>query len=216
MKLFFGKGRAVEKEIFEYLKLINSGKKIFVNGLLEYLKTNKIKRLLNASENVHSYESKADDTKRNIEHALYGKALLPEFRGDIMRLLERLDRLPNECQTVLDMIGLQNLKIPGILKEELIELIQVNALSVDKVISLTKDLFTDPKEVEKYAKKIDKLESQSDSKERELIRKIFSSKSIDKCDRLLLKELVIEIGSLSDNAEMISDMVTIINIKVKI
>ena len=216
MKLFFGKGRAVEKEIFEYLKLINSGKITFVNSLLEYLKTNKIKDLIASAENVHSYESKADDTKRNIEHALYGKALLPEFRGDIMRLLERLDRLPNECQTILDMIGLQNLIIPGILKEQLIELIQVNALSVDEVISLIRDLFTNPKEVEKYAKKIDQLESQSDSKERELIRKIFSSKSIDKCDRLLLKELVIEIGSLSDNAEMISDMVTIINIKVKI
>ena len=216
MKLFFGKGKIIEENIFQYLGFISSEKEIFVKALIDYLETGKIDELHDEIKKVHSYESKADDLRRNIEHTLYGKVLLPEFRGDIIRLLERLDNLPNECQTILYMIVTENLVIPEVLKEKIIELIQMNALSIDEVIDLIKALFNNPKEVEKYVEKIDELESKSDGNERELITKIFSSKSIDRCDRCLFKELVLEIGSISDYAERISDMATIINIKVKV
>ncbi len=216
MKMLFGKGNIVEEKILNYLGLIKSVKKIFADAFLDYLKTDRIKNLDDAVKKVHSHESKADDIRRDIEQVLYGKVLLPEFRGDIVRLLERLDRLPNECQTILYMITLQNIKIPKILKNELIELIKINSTSIDRVIEMVQDLFKNPGGVKKFTKIIDKLESQSDSRERGLIKMIFYSKSIDKSDMINLKELILKTGSLSDNAERVSDMTTIINIKVKI
>ncbi len=216
MKLFFGKGLVIQDNIIKYLELIDTVKKLFLRTFNDYLQKNNIKELMDATQKVHSYESKADDLIRDIEKALYGKTLLPEFRGDIIRLLDRLDKIPNTCQTILFMIGTQNIKIPKVLNEKLKELIRVNIYSIDEVIKLIEILFKNPKDLEEHIKKIDMLESKSDGIERELISKIFASKSIDKCDRLLFKELVLQIGSISDYAENIFDMATIINLKVRV
>ncbi len=216
MKLFFGKGKIIEEKIFEYLELIKSQKDLFNKHIHQYLKVNKIKHSDKKIECVHDYESKADDLRLEIEHSLYGKVLLPEFRGDVIRLLERLDKLPNKCESILYMISLQNMKIPKNLKEDFKELIDINMKTFEFVFSLITALFKDPVNVEKFGDKIDKIESKSDTKEREIISKIFSSRTIDKADMILYKELVLEIGSISDYGERIADMSTIINIKVKV
>ncbi|MBU1078706.1 MAG: DUF47 family protein [Spirochaetes bacterium] len=216
MKFFFGKGKIVEENIFKYLDLIKKEKDLFTQCLEEYLKTNKLKHSAAKIGSVHSYESKADDMRREIELSMYNKALLPQFRGDIIRLLELIDKLPNKCESILYMISLQNLKIPKMLKEGFRKLIIKNAETFGAVHVLITSLFKNPKEVQAYGDKIDKIESASDAIERELISAMFSSKTIDKCDRILLKELVLEIGSISDYGEHIADMATIIHIKVKV
>ncbi len=216
MKLFFGKGKKVEENIFKYLELIKQEKDLFIKLVNECIKTDKLKHTVKEITSVHSYESQADDLRREIEHSLYGKALLPEFRGDIIRLLEKLDKLPNKCESILYMMSLQKLKIPNKLKLDFKELIKINTKTIDEVNHLITALFKNPKEVQIYNDILDKIESVSDTKEREMILKIFSSRTIHKCDRILLKELVLEIGSISDYGEQIADMATIINIKIKV
>jgi len=216
MKLLFGKGMAIQDNIFKYLDLIKKTRDRFFEIITNYLKDNKVKQLLEETRKVHSLESKADDLIRDIEKALYSKILLPEFRGDIIQLLNILDKIPNECQTILYMIGTQNLKIPSVLKNKVSELIEVNLKAIDEVIALNKMLFENPKGVEKHVKEIDSLESHSDAVERELIIQIFSTKSIEKYEKLLLKELIVHIGSLSDYPENTYDMVTIINLKTRV
>jgi predicted phosphate transport protein (TIGR00153 family) len=49
---------------------------------------------------IHERESQADDLRRDIELTLYGKALLPESRGDLLGLLESFDGLPNIAETI--------------------------------------------------------------------------------------------------------------------
>ena len=49
---------------------------------------------------IHHAESQADDTRREIYVLLYGKALFPESRGDILGLLEATDKLPNAAESV--------------------------------------------------------------------------------------------------------------------
>lgn len=216
MKLVFGKGKKVEENIFNYLDVIRKEKEVFFKYISEYIQFNKLKHSKKKSTSVHFYESKADDLKRKIEIDLYSKSLLPEFRGDIIRLMERLDKLPNKCQSIIYMISLQKMKIPKKIKTSLLELVKINIKTIDEVYQLISALFRDPKRVQDYYKKIDQIESSSDKKEREIIAVIFSLDSIDKADCILLKELVLEIGSISDYGERIADMVTIINFKVRV
>ncbi len=216
MKLFFGKGQMVEDHILKYLELMNDTKLAFIKTMNIYFKQNKPQKLSAECEAIHRHESQADDLRRSIETELYAKALLPEFRADILRLLERMDKIPNTCESVVYMIDLQNIKLPKILISPIKELISVNVEAIDEVNELIHSLLKDPEKVKLYVGKIDKIESASDHRERRLIQQIFLSKSIKPFDKLLLRDLILEIGNISNHSESLSDLVTIINIKVKV
>ena len=42
--------------------------------------------------------------RREIEVMMYSKALFPESRGDILTLLETIDRVPNQAEAVVRML----------------------------------------------------------------------------------------------------------------
>ncbi len=215
MKLFIGKGKLVENNIYKYLDTIQEAKDLFKKLMENNLKGNK-KIVSKSSDKIHSFESSADDIRKDIEHLLYGKVLLPEFRRDLLNLLELIDKMPNKCESIIFMIDLQNLKVPKILKQDLLELVEINIKSIDRVVDAVKALLQKPKDLEPILDDLDKIESESDHKERDLIKKLFSSRSIDKADKILLKELILEIGSISDYGENIGDAITILNIKVRV
>jgi len=216
MKFFWGKGKKVEEEIYKFLEIVTEAKDKAHKAFLDYLKKNDIKILKKKANEVHFFEARADDIRREVEHHLYGKALLPEFRGNILSLMEAVDKLPNKCESILYMISLQNLKIPKKYVEDFQKLIKVNTEAVDASVKLIRTLFQNPSGVQAIVDEIDKLESASDKIERKMIENLFKQKKGNKCEKLLLKELILEIGSISDYAENIGDIVTIINIKMKV
>ncbi len=215
MRLFIGKGKLVEDNIYKYLDTVVGAKRLFQKLMENSLKGGK-KIVSKSSKEIHSFESSADDIRKSIEHLLYGKVLLPEFRRDVLNLLELIDKMPNKCESIIFMIDLQNLKIPKILKGDVLKLVKVNAKSIDKVVEAVRTLINKPKELDPLLDALDSIESESDHIERDLIKKLFSSRSIDKADKILLKELILEIGSISDYGENIGDAITILNIKVRV
>ncbi|MBN1898714.1 MAG: DUF47 family protein [Spirochaetes bacterium] len=216
MKLFFGKGKLLEEKIFQYLNSILETRNLFKTTVMHYFEGKLSNKFCDEVLSVHFKEARADDLRRDIEHQMYGKALLPEFRGNILSLLEEIDKLANKCESILFMINLQNLIVPSFLKENFIKLIDINMRSIDESIKLVKTLFQNPKGVTELVKVVDRTESESDHVERDIIKKLFDSRKPDKADKILLKELLLEIGSISDFGERIADMVNIINIKVKV
>jgi len=217
MKLFFGKGKKVEEKIYEYLDYVIQTKDLFYKVIMHYLEGKLKDNFFEESVySVHFKESKADDLRREIECELYGKALLPEFREDVLNLLEVLDKLPNRCESVLFMISLEGIEVPNEMKEEFKSLIKVNVRSIVQTVDLVKALLSNPENVQKYVLIIDKTESESDKIERKMISELFKKIHIEKADKILLKDLILEIGSISDFAEKISDNVNMINIKTRV
>ena len=49
-------------------------------------------------------ESSCDDYRREIELWLYERAHVPEPRGDILGLLEAIDKIPNKAESILYQI----------------------------------------------------------------------------------------------------------------
>jgi|GEM_PF-340297 len=218
MKLFFGKGKIIEDKIYEYLNDVKDTKELFNKTIKRFFngELKEHKQFIDEVISVHRKESRADDLRREIEESMYGKALLPEFRGDILRMMEALDKLPNKCESVLFMISLQNLSAPDSLKDEFVKLVDVNLESIDYAIKVVDTMFKNPSGLKEVIDKLDKIESASDKIERAMIEELFYSVKIEKCDKILLKELILEIGTISDYGEMIGDLINIINIKVKV
>jgi uncharacterized protein Yka (UPF0111/DUF47 family) len=71
------------------------------------------------------------------------------------------------------------------------------------------------KDVKDVTDLVDAAESDSDRVERDLIRDIFNSK-LDKADMILLKEIVINTGDISDRAETVKDRLILAILKRKI
>jgi uncharacterized protein Yka (UPF0111/DUF47 family) len=92
--------------------------------------------------------------------------------------------------------------------------VDVNIKAYDLVRQAVLGLFFN-QDVKDLTDLVDAVESDSDHNERELIRDIFNSK-LDKADKILLKEIVINTGDISDQAETVKDRLILAIVKRKI
>jgi predicted phosphate transport protein (TIGR00153 family) len=165
-------------------------------------------------EEVHRAESKADDLRRNIELQLYERALIPESRGDVLGLIETLDMIPGMLQSLCYQFLLEKIVFPEQFRERYLHLVDVNLKSYDLVRQAVLGLFFS-NDVKELTDLVDAMESDSDHVERDLVRDIFNCK-LEKADKILLKEIIINTGDISDQAETVKDRLILAIIKRKI
>jgi predicted phosphate transport protein (TIGR00153 family) len=166
-------------------------------------------------EEVHRSESKADDLRRTIELQLYERALIPESRGDVLGLLETMDVIPGLFQSLSYQLFLEKIVFPDQFRERYLHLVDVNIKAYNLVRQAVLGLFYS-KDVKDLTDLVDAVESDSDHIERDLIRDIFNSSKLDKADKILLKEIVINTGDISDRAETVKDRLVLAILKRKI
>jgi len=165
-----------------------------------------------AVDATHRAESQADDLRREIELTLYGKALLPESRGDILGLLETFDLMPNIAETVGFVVSYEGDVIPEELKAEYKRLVAVNVEGYRLARKAADQLMSNPKVVLHTTTEVDQKESASDTIERSLIRQAFKL-NVDAGTKLMLKEMFLLTGDISDRAQKVADRIALIAIK---
>jgi uncharacterized protein len=212
LKFIFRKQNLIESRIFKYLDALRMTQKYFCEALEICLENGVCENFDFMRGRTHKFESKADDIREEIKTLMYGKALLPESRGDIMGLLESLDEIPGVLETILQMIETQYLKIPGFIITDVRELIDVSLHSCDLLYTEVEKLLRNDQGIRDLVSQIDFDESRCDHIERQIIRTIFESE-IDPFQKLQLKELVINMGEISDHADRVSKRVNIISMK---
>ncbi|MDO9465600.1 MAG: TIGR00153 family protein [bacterium] len=212
MALFFSKTNKLLEMIEEYLEKVTECMEQARKTLFLYIEKGSCEEFDGLVTKTHMAESCSDDLRREIEISLYEKALIPESRGDILGLLETVDKIPNKAESVAFQIQIEAIRIPDEFKSELRKIININFGIFEDIKRAIRAVFKNIKEVRRITNEIDKKESSSDSMERDLIRKLFGS-DIDIGEKILLKELIIEIGSISDRAEDTADRLNIMAVK---
>ena len=163
-------------------------------------------------QQVDAAESRADDVRNAIEFQLYSKALLPEARGDILGLLEAVDRVPNWAEEVVYDIHLQRVVFPQQSVAKFQRLADMNVACFRVLHTAIETLFSDLDAVFPLTKEVDRIESEVDDLERELIAEIF-----DLEERLsyhnLLHRIIRGICDISDRAENVADRLAIVAMK---
>ncbi len=161
---------------------------------------------------THKFESKADDIREEIKTLMYGKALIPESRGDIMGLLESIDEIPRLFELILYTIKNQKLLLPPFIVPDIRELIEVSVASCDLMLKEVQALFKKTEGIREFVSKIDQNESHCDHIERRIITRIFDSDA-DPFQKLQLKELIVHMGEMADRVDRVSKRVNIISMK---
>jgi len=214
MAALWKKQKAIISEIEEYFYKVDECSEQFKKCMEEMINKGILKESRDIVRNVSHIESDADDLRRGIEHKLYEKALIPESRGDILGLLESVDRIPNMFESLCFQIYQEKLVFPPEWREKFLYLVEKNLEAYTAIKNASLGFFHN-KVVEKDLQLADTKESESDNLERELIEAIFNS-GMDKADKILLKEVVINIGNISDLALATADRLTIAVIKRRI
>jgi uncharacterized protein len=210
--LFFKKGRQVETLIYSYLENLGLTQEHFLKAMDMCLKEGVCDDFVFLVEHTHKYESKADDIRDEVNLLMYGRALIPESREDIMGLLEEIDGIPRHLEQVLNMIRTQKLTVPEFLVLDVRELLRVSIESCDLLIRQVGVMLRKESGIRSLMSTIDQNESHCDHIERRIIIKIFDS-NLDPFVKLQLKEMVLIMGDISDQADRVSKRINIITLK---
>jgi uncharacterized protein len=212
-KFLFKKEHRIERLIYAYLDNIKLSQESFANALREcFLHGENCENFDFFLQQTHKHESKADDIRQEINDLMYGKALIPDSRGDIMGLLAALDLIPHLFENILYMIQTQRLHLPKMLKVDLQALVDLSLETCDLLYRQTEALFKKSGRIRELLNTIDSNESHCDHFERTLITKLFDS-DVDPFLKLQLKDLIVEIGEISDQADRVSKRINIISMK---
>jgi len=187
---------------------------IFEKAFSEHLQEPDRGNLRQNFSQIHRTESAADDIRREIEVMMYSKAIFPESRGDILGLLETMDRVPNQAEATIQMLLNQHISIPQQYHSQIVQLIDTCHRCVNAMLEGTEKLFTDFINATVAVGKVDELESQADHIEDAIIEQIFSS-DMNGFEKILLRDVIKQIAAVSDRAENTGDKIRIIVAKRK-
>lgn len=213
LNFLFRKEYHVQSLIYEYLDLLKSTQKSFLEALDTCLLSGSFCEDFEfLIIQTHKFESKADDIREEIKSMMYGKALIPESRGDIMELLEEIDRIPYHFERILYMIQTQKLTIPELIIPDVQELIGLSTECCDLLVRQVIALFKKNESIRELLTTIDTHESHCDHIQRQIITKVFDS-GTDPFLKLQIKELIEQIGKIADQSDRVSKRINILNIK---
>lgn len=211
MAIFFKAEERIREMIGEYLDTVDECIGSFQKAIEAALDADDLPDW----KKTHAMESKADDIRREIALLLFGRALLPESRGDLLNLLESFDKVPNAAEHVLTAIATQRVRIPKEFKDDFRKLVENNVEACRFLRKTADALFNAPEQTLYLLKEVDIRESASDRTERTIIGNIFDS-DMEKADKILLRSIVFQIGSIADFAEKAADRLGLVAIKRRI
>lgn len=204
--IFVSKQKRIEKQLADYRRQVQ----LCVAGMRrmfkEYYEKDGQINLEKFIAAVHRNEGRADDIRREIEVTMYSKALFPESRGDILGLLETTDRVPNQAEAVVWMLKTHHIVIPEAFRGGIWELADICHRCVKALLEGQRQLFADFTNATEAVGKVDELESKADGIEAQLIEQVFTSK-LEGTEKLLLRDLIQSLASVSDKAENAADRI---------
>ncbi len=207
--LFVNKQKKIQSQVSEYCSSVLECMGAFQQAVEQYCSQPDRARAKIAFAEVHKAESKADDIRQDIEVLMYSKSLFPESRGDIMGLLETMDKVPNQAESAIRMIWNQHIDIPERYAPQLLQLVDICCRTVAAMVQAAEKLFSDFTNAAVIVGKIDELESEADNVEAVLIEQVFSEP--DKgIETILFRDLIKNIAHISDRAENVGDRIRVI------
>lgn len=200
-------------QIDEFFTLIDQSSLVFLGGIRSYLKGDR-DEFLRAMEKAGEMEREADDLRRKVQEALYRKSLLPEFRGDVLHLMEKMDDLIDIAKENLMQFDVENPFIPAEIHEAFLELAKTSINGVEAVVLSARNFFRDPRSVNDLLHRVYFYEQEADRLSNALKRKVYNElPGLNLSQKNHIRHFINQVEDLSDVSEGIADILAILAIK---
>ncbi|MDJ0650137.1 MAG: DUF47 family protein [Xenococcaceae cyanobacterium MO_188.B19] len=183
----FGKTKLLEGQIDEFLDKVGEGAIYFERGITTFLEAEKVSEACEEKlSQIIALKERCKELRRSIVNTLYSEMLIPDFRGDVLRLLTDLfslvDAMGNNFQALMIEQGQATQMEERITQKaieltikEFLELVNVVVQTVQTVIISARTFFRDPKSVRDHIYQVRVYESEADKIAIRLKKRIFST-----------------------------------------
>ncbi len=202
----------IEKEIDSFLNLASESGLIFIQGIDAFLSGN-LDNFQEHLTHIVETEKEADALRHSIEDLLYRKTLIPESRGDVLELIERMDAVLGRFKGVLFQIEIERPLIADKFHEDLKALVNCVIHAVEAATLSLRAYFKDISQTTDHIHKISFWETEADKAGTRLQKSVFSDPDMGLDLKMQLRDLSRRIDKIADQSEDLGDNLAIYVIK---
>jgi predicted phosphate transport protein (TIGR00153 family) len=196
-----------------FLNCIDQSLLLFKEGVKNYLYNN-TENFNNNLLSLANAEIESDKLRKEIERALFTQSLMPQMRGDIMRLLEEMDNIIDQAKKSLFQFDVETPRIPAELIPDFVRLTQISVSAAESAMPAAKAYFTEPINVNEKIHRVYFYEKETDVLADIIRRKIFREMpDLKLSEKFHLRYFTLHIENISDIAEKVADLLSIMAIK---
>ncbi len=207
----FGKHKQIEADIDEFLDHIVEGGLLFKKGVKFYLDGRK-DEFEDRLADLRHLEKNADNLRRRIETNLYTKTLIPEFRGDVLGLLEHSDGVLNQIADTLLEFSVEQPETLEDLNKLKYELAKNAIKASEFMVKAIRAYFRDLATVRDQIKQVNFLREETNRIAEKYKRDVYS-RDLRLSHKMHLRYFAVSIENIADDAEDLCDRLAIATIK---
>ncbi|MGD9638011.1 MAG: DUF47 domain-containing protein [Alphaproteobacteria bacterium] len=162
---------------------------------------------------VQKYEATNDDLRREIETNLFSYTLIPDSRGDVLTLIESLDKILNKYESILLQISIEKPVIPESYAEYFNDITEAVTNCTESLVKSSKAFFKNITEVKSHIYNVVFLKEES-AKTCSIFQKaLFENNELELIHKSQIRSLGNSINEITHLAANITDKLTIFTIK---
>lgn len=208
----FGRTRALERQIEEFLDSVSEAGLLFLRALKIYMTDGVSDDFAETLRDINETESRADELRRSIEAQLYEQTLIPDLRADVLSLLEHMDRLTGMFQNNCYLFSIEKPDIPEHFKRDFIGLGETSVICSDSLVMAARAFFRNIEAVRDHNHKVIFYETEADKICTKLKTAIFGS-DLPLERKLHLRYFTERVDEAANAAEDVADELAIFTIK---
>ena len=211
--MFFRDTNNLIKNIDLFIEVVDEALLVFQQGILHYLDKN-FDQFQEDIQLITALEEKADVLKKTIEQDLYSNALIPEYRAEVLHLMDKIDDIADSCKENLYQFDIEMPKVPDEMKDDFRRLTEASLLTVGQILPAVRDFFYQSGTVNDKIHKTYFYEKEVDKIAYALKRKLFKEIKVLKfSEKIHLRYFAFHIQQISDIGKKIGDILAILALK---
>lgn len=211
--MFKRKTKETIEHLDKFFDIVDQSLLVFIEGVKNYIYRNE--DALNGNlQSVTRLEAEAEALRREIEADLYRATSLSRPRGDILRLLERMDHVLDTVSNNLSQFEIETPNIPVELNADFLKLMELSTEAISTTIPASKAYFKTPDAVPDMVHRVYFYQKEADSQAKILKRKVFHD--MDKLklsEKFHLRYFALHIEELSQEAMKVADQLSVMSLR---
>ena len=212
LSLLFKKQYAVEEKVQRLLRFLVDMAHLYQAAYESYFEGS-LEEFYKRNQELGQIEKQLDELGHQIQMTLLHESLMPNSRDDLLWFLTKLDKVPSSFKHSLVDILFEKPEIPEELHPSMKNMLIHTHLAVQALAHATDSLFSDLRSVRQHVEEVSRQESEVDKIEYKLLQMVFENKKYELSIKYQLKEILKQIGRVTNLAEDVADTVLILATK---
>ena len=177
--------------------------------LLKYYFAKEFEKVEIITNKISSLESECDIIRRQVERKIYQETLIPYLRGDVLGILETMDKIPGKIQANANSFNIEKPNISSEYHENFLSLYNDASDCIVLLVDGGRNFFINKKITIEKCLLVSKIESKADLTKKMLKKNIFSDINHSLATKVHLRYFVDLMDEVANISEDVADRLII-------